>query len=141
MVSQTKRKLSSFSLLSSDGGKVSKSGMEKGVWDAVHLVEASPKGAQTEYKLTSTVMLSAVKKDMFKLEGNLTRQEDRTLATKQGHVPNIGIIMEEMEGGMRNSLQQVYFGWCEQVISSLRNTGKKLPDKVIQDLREEVKKM
>ena len=123
-----------------DCGKVSKAGMEKGVWDAVHVVEALPKGKdQVEYKLTSTVMLSATKKDLFKLEGNLTRQMERTLPTKQGHVPNIGMVVEELEGGMRNSLQQVYFGWCEQVVSSIRNSGMKLPEKVIEDLKAKAK--
>ena len=123
-----------------DCGKVSKAGMEKGVWDAVHVVEALPKGKdQAEYKLTSTVMLSATKKDLFKLEGNLTRQMERTLPTKQGHVPNIGMVVEELEGGMRNSLQQVYFGWCEQVVSSIRNSGMKLPEKVIEDLKAKAK--
>ena len=94
-------------LFKKDCGKMSKSGMEKGVWDAMHVVEAVPKKTDTEYKLTSTIMLSAIKKDMFKLEGNLTRQLDRTLPTKQGHVSNVGMVMEELEGSMRNSLQQV----------------------------------
>ena len=35
------------------------------------------KKGKVDYKLTSTVMLSAVKKDMFKLEGNLTRQDNK----------------------------------------------------------------
>mmetsp|Transcript_12251 Transcript_12251/g.34081 ORF Transcript_12251/g.34081 Transcript_12251/m.34081 type:complete len:195 (+) Transcript_12251:488-1072(+) len=95
-------------LAASDCGKISKAGMEKGVWDAVHVVEAAPEGKdKAEYKLTSTVMLSATKKDLFKLEGNLTRQLDRSLPVKQGHIPNIGMIVEELEGSMRNSLQQV----------------------------------
>ena len=82
--------------------------MEKGVWDAVHVIEAAPsKNAETEYKLTSTVMLSAIKKNLFKLEGNLTRQVNRGLPSKQGHVSNIGMIVEELEGSMRNSMQQV----------------------------------
>jgi len=41
-------------------------------------VESLPGGkGKVDYKLTSTVMLSAVKKDMFKLEGNLTRQDNK----------------------------------------------------------------
>ena len=40
---------------------------------------------------------------------------------------------------MRNSLQQVYFGWCEQVVSSIRNSGMKLPEKVIEDLKAKAK--
>ena len=95
-------------LLVSDCGKMSKSSMEKGVWDAVHVIEAAaPKKDETEYKLTSTVMLSAIKKNLFKLEGNLTRQVNKGLPSKQGHVSNIGMMVEELEGSMRNSMQQV----------------------------------
>ncbi len=44
----------------------------------MHVVESLPgKKGKVDYKLTSTVMLSAVKKDMFKLEGNLTRQDNQ----------------------------------------------------------------
>ena len=108
-------------LFKKDCGKVSKSTIEKGVWDAVHVLEAAPKGkGDLDYKLTSTVMLSATKKDLFKLEGSLVRQAQAARPAKQGHVANIGAMVEELEGSMRNDLQQVYFGWCEQVISSIR---------------------
>jgi len=64
---------------------------------------------------------------------------EKALDEKDGHVPNIGSMVEEMEGSMRNSLQQVYFGWCEQVIASLRNAGKQLPENVINDLKTKTK--
>mmetsp|Transcript_13845 Transcript_13845/g.34890 ORF Transcript_13845/g.34890 Transcript_13845/m.34890 type:complete len:115 (-) Transcript_13845:277-621(-) len=110
--------------------------MENGVWDAIHVIEVLPKDqSQAEYKLTSTVMLSAAKKDVFRLEGSLTRQAERQSNSKHGHLPNVGAMVEEMEGDMRDSLQQVYFGWCCQVISAIRNTGQKLPSKLVQDLK------
>ena len=34
---------------------------------------------------------------------------------------------------------KVYFGWCEQVISSIRNTGARLPESVIEDLKTKTK--
>ncbi len=58
---------------------------------------------------------------------------------KDGHVPNIGTMVEEMEGNMRNSLQHVYFGWCDQAIKALRNTGQQLPENVINDLKAKQK--
>ena len=169
-----------------DCGKISKSSMEKGVWDAIHVLEVVPGSPAAAYKLSSTVMLSAVKKDVFRLEGSLTRQAEKKLKQADGHVPNVGTMVEEMEGDMRNSLHQVrplrcpvyafecacvrvcvcdhgltpcarslcdsfpvvvrvppvapqvYFGWCEQLISSLRHNGKQLPARVIEDLNKAV---
>jgi len=94
-------------LFKKDCGKISKSSMEKGVWDAIHVLEVVPGSPAAAYKLSSTVMLSAVKKDVFRLEGSLTRQAEKKLKQADGHVPNVGTMVEEMEGDMRNSLHQV----------------------------------
>mmetsp|Transcript_13843 Transcript_13843/g.34883 ORF Transcript_13843/g.34883 Transcript_13843/m.34883 type:complete len:126 (-) Transcript_13843:338-715(-) len=98
--------------------------MENGVWDAIHVIEVLPKDqSQAEYKLTSTVMLSAAKKDVFRLEGSLTRQAERQSNSKHGHLPNVGAMVEEMEGDMRDSLQQV--SWTNET-KQRRNSGNSL---------------
>lgn len=125
----------------------------------VHVFEASERGRQASYKLTSTVMLYLVKplataeadgstSGDIRLGGSMTRQVrvqqlliqrlttfadcidlDRVRTTRHhctcrqtevagviessrahsSHVENIGKMIEDMEGKMRNSLQEVYF--------------------------------
>jgi capping protein (actin filament) muscle Z-line, beta len=38
-----------------------------------------------------------------------------------GHVVNIGRMVEDMEGKMRNLLQEVYFGKAKDVVGDLRS--------------------
>ena len=38
-------------------------GAEKGIWDAIHVVEVIPSGAKATYKLTTTIMLNMKTKE------------------------------------------------------------------------------
>jgi len=46
---------------------------------------------------------------------------DYPITDDVSHIANIGKIIENQEGTMRHSLQQVYFGKTRDVISSLRS--------------------
>lgn len=108
--------------------------LQEGLWDAIHVIEVGPRDTSFHYCLTSTVMLSLSTADevqaadkrvrTFGLSGSITRRVEADLPIGQGHVSNMGKMVEEMEGKLRNVLDQVYFGKNQEVVSSLRSAGK-----------------
>ncbi|KAG8660719.1 hypothetical protein MANES_02G186100v8 [Manihot esculenta] len=76
------------------------------------------------YCLTSTIMLSLTTNDessgTFSLSGSIRRQMNMDLAIADGHLCNMGRMIEEMEGKLRNSLDQVYFGKTKEMVCTLR---------------------
>ena len=99
------------------------------MWDSIHVFEASEKGRTAHYRLTSTVILSLAAASgplgELDLSGNMTRQVEQDLAVEgdDGHVANIGRLVEDMELKMRNLLQEVYFGKAKDVVGDLRSLG------------------
>lgn len=109
----------------------STSATSQGVWDSIHVFEASERGRNTNYRLTSTVILTlsasspSTLGDMD-LSGNMTRQVEQDMLTSEGddsHVANIGKLVEDMELKMRNLLQEVYFGKAKDVVGDLRSVA------------------
>jgi len=105
-------------------------------WDSIHVFEASERGRQAHYKLTSTIMLSMVNNsvkqtgeggkrtsDKIGLSGSMTRQSehDSTIQDHNSHISNTGKIIEDMEIKMRGLLQEVYFGKTKDVVYELRS--------------------
>lgn len=98
-------------------------------WDSIHVFEAETPSLNkpTHYKLTSTIILSlSTSSDSLgsvSLAGNLTRQYEADVMAKDdsAHVVNIGRLVEDMEGKMRNMLQEVYFGKTKDVVGDLRS--------------------
>lgn len=111
------------------------SGGGKGGWDSIHVLEVSESATKrsAHYKLTSTVILDMGLQTSslagLELAGNLTRQTQQDLPlgglrdadVEQGHVANIGRMVEDMETRMRNLLQEVYFGKARDVVGDLRS--------------------
>ncbi|KAG7145088.1 F-actin-capping protein subunit beta like [Verticillium longisporum] len=101
----------------------------EGVWDSIHVFEAIERGRTTQYKLTSTVILSLATSGAalgaMDLSGNMTRQVEQELAVEgdESHIANIGRLVEDMELKMRNLLQEVYFGKAKDVVGDLRSVG------------------
>ncbi len=97
------------------------------VWDSVHVFEAIDRGRTTNYRLTSTVILSLETGDSsLDLSGNMTRQVEQDLPVLGGdtsHIANLGRLVEDMESKMRNQLQEVYFGKAKDVVGDLRSTA------------------
>lgn len=107
----------------------------KGGWDSIHVLEVAESATKrsAHYKLTSTVILDlgmqSAAVDSLELAGNLTRQTQQELPlsglreaeVEQGHVVNIGRMVEDMETRMRNLLQEVYFGKAKDVVGDLRS--------------------
>uniref|UniRef100_L2G3F2 F-actin-capping protein subunit beta n=1 Tax=Colletotrichum fructicola (strain Nara gc5) TaxID=1213859 RepID=L2G3F2_COLFN len=77
-------------------------GSAEGVWDSIHVFEAIERGRTTQYKLTSTVILSlstsAASLGDMDLSGNMTRQVEQ-------------------------ELPEVYFGKAKDVVGDLRSIG------------------
>ncbi|KAK4464140.1 F-actin-capping protein subunit beta [Cladorrhinum samala] len=100
-----------------------------GVWDSIHVFEASERGRTSNYRLTSTVILSLATKGSslgeVDLSGNMTRQveQDLPVESDESHIANIGRLVEDMELKMRNLLQEVYFGKAKDVVGDLRSIG------------------
>ena len=119
-----------FKKMASAGGTEGKGG-----WDSIHVLEVNeaPTKRNAHYKLTSTVILDlglhSSTVDSLELAGNLTRQTQQDLQlsglrdaeVEQGHVMNIGRMVEDMETRMRNLLQEVYFGKAKDVVGDLRS--------------------
>jgi len=104
-------------------------GSTEGVWDSIHVFEASERGRTSNYRLTSTVILSLATKGSslgeVDLSGNMTRQVEQDLPVEndESHIANIGRLVEDMELKMRNLLQEVYFGKAKDVVGDLRSIG------------------
>ncbi|KAK0748265.1 F-actin-capping protein subunit beta [Apiosordaria backusii] len=100
-----------------------------GVWDSIHVFEASERGRTSNYRLTSTVILTLATKGAslgeVDLSGNMTRQveQDLPVDSDESHIANIGRLVEDMELKMRNLLQEVYFGKAKDVVGDLRSIG------------------
>ncbi|KIR32788.1 capping protein (actin filament) muscle Z-line, beta [Cryptococcus deuterogattii MMRL2647] len=100
-----------------------------GSWDSLHVFECHERGRSAKYKLTSTVMLvletaTLAKADSKGLESSEDKggaEIDYPLTTPQGHISNIGRMVEDMEIKMRNLLSAVYFGKTKDVINELRS--------------------
>lgn len=107
----------------------SQGGSSQGVWDSIHVFEASERGRTTNYRLTSTVILSLSSSTNtlgeMDLSGNMTRQveQDMPAESDESHIANIGRLVEDMELKMRNLLQEVYFGKAKDVVGDLRSIG------------------
>ncbi|GAM86010.1 hypothetical protein ANO11243_040200 [Dothideomycetidae sp. 11243] len=97
-------------------------------WDSIHVLEVVERGRSARYKLTSTVILGLGMKNEalgnVDLSGNMTRQVEQEITVEggdDGHVINIGRMVEDMESKMRNLLQEVYFGKAKDVVGDLRS--------------------
>ncbi|RZC64771.1 hypothetical protein C5167_008452 [Papaver somniferum] len=99
--------------------------LQEGGWDAIHVIQVGPVDeTMSHYCLTSTVMLSLTTNDEssgnFNLSGSIRRQMNMDLAVTDGHLCNMGKMIEEMESKLRNSLDQVYFGKTREMVCTLR---------------------
>ncbi|ONK65234.1 uncharacterized protein A4U43_C07F35050 [Asparagus officinalis] len=115
-------------LIKKDGSKKAhgrRGYLQEGSWEAIHVIEVGieDEGA-AHYCLTSTVMLSLTTENKpsgtFNLSGSIRRQMSMDLSTEEGHLCNMGKMIEEMEGKLRNSLDQVYFGKTREMVCTLR---------------------
>ncbi|KAI3850247.1 hypothetical protein MKX03_025581 [Papaver bracteatum] len=115
-------------LIKKDGSKTGQGRrgyLQEGGWDAIHVIQVGPEDETTaHYCLTSTVMLSLTTNDEssgnFNLSGSIRRQMNLDLAVTDGHLCNMGKMIEEMESKLRNSLDQVYFGKTREMVCTLR---------------------
>ncbi|XP_057794639.1 probable F-actin-capping protein subunit beta [Salvia miltiorrhiza] len=99
--------------------------LEEGSWEAIHVIEMVPlEEATARYCLTSSVMLSLTTNDessgTFNLSGSIRRQMNMDLPVAEGHLANMGRMIEEMESKLRYSLDQVYFGKTKEMVCTLR---------------------
>ncbi|KAL2232075.1 probable F-actin-capping protein subunit beta isoform X2 [Sesamum indicum] len=127
-------------LIKKDGAKTAhgKRGcLQEGSWDAIHVIEVGPVEDETaRYCLTSSVMLSLTTNNdssgTFNLSGSIRRQMNMELSVAEGHLCNMGKMIEEMESKLRNSLDQVYFGKTKEMVCTLRPPSEiiemRLPD-------------
>ncbi|XP_074264419.1 F-actin-capping protein subunit beta [Silene latifolia] len=115
-------------LIKKDGSKSAhgrRGYLHEGQWDAIHVIEVAFEDEGTaKYCLTSTVMLSLTTSNessgTFSLSGSIRRQMNMQLSVADGHLCNMGKMIEEMEGKLRNSLDQVYFGKTREMVCTLR---------------------
>ncbi|KAM7507958.1 hypothetical protein LguiA_018411 [Lonicera macranthoides] len=109
--------------------------LQEGAWEAIHVIQVGPEeNGTTNYCLTSTVMLSLTTNNessgTFSLSGSIRRQMNMNLAMTDGHLCNMGKMIEEMEGKLRNSLDQVYFGKTKEMVCILRPPRELLPEEL-----------
>ncbi|QCE08036.1 capping protein [Vigna unguiculata] len=116
-------------LIKKDGSKTGQGRrgyLEEGAWDAIHVIEVGPEEENNNYRLTSTVMLTMTtdkeSSGTFSLSGSIRRQacSIRISSFADGHLSNMGRMIEEMESKLRNSLDQVYFGKTREMVCTLR---------------------
>ena len=104
--------------------------VSSGSWHSIHVVEARVSEAEKKclYKLTTTVMLTLDSSceslsSTSDICGNLTRstEKEKPFKDASAHVANIGEMVEEMEGRMRDALYEVYFGKTLQTLCAVRS--------------------
>jgi len=124
-----------------------------GSWDSIHVFEASERGRQAHYKLTSTIMLNMVNTSGKQtngdgketsgdigLSGSMTRQSEHDFSVQDptSHITNTGKIIEDMEIKMRGQLQEVYFGKTKDVVYDLRSVEDLEQTRRQRDLQKEL---
>ncbi|KAH9392740.1 hypothetical protein TYRP_005827, partial [Tyrophagus putrescentiae] len=118
----------------------------KGCWDSIHVVEVQEKssGRNAHYKLTTTVMLwlqtNKQSSGTMNLGGSLTRQieADNVVTDSASHIVNIGRMVEDMENKIRNTLNEIYFGKTNNILSSLRSVNSLNEMKVQEAVKNEL---
>eukprot|EP00123_Amoebidium_parasiticum_P000581 comp11426_c0_seq1/m.5832 comp11426_c0_seq1/g.5832 ORF comp11426_c0_seq1/g.5832 comp11426_c0_seq1/m.5832 type:complete len:273 (-) comp11426_c0_seq1:285-1103(-) len=102
----------------------------KGCWDAIHVFEVTEKPRVAAYALTSTVMLwmqtNKSQTGSMRLGGYMQRraEAEKPVSDARPHVANIGEMVEEMEGKMRSTLNDIYFGKTKDTVNEMRSLGK-----------------
>ena len=108
--------------------------VKRGSWDGIHVIEVTEKAGtkQFVYKLTSTVMLNTdVQKEecgKTSLAGSVTRQAEKTASIEgeNGHVANMGSMVEDMETDMRQHLLAItYVDKMGDILRETRNVAEK----------------
>lgn len=112
----------SLKLLIIDGS--GQRGVDKGVWDSIHVMEVVPdEGSQTaSYKLTTTIILTLTTK-FLDLSGSVQKQSQKSKKFDKvnTHIVNMGNMIQEMENQLRDQLQTVYFDKAREITRTLRN--------------------
>ncbi|GJU68820.1 probable F-actin-capping protein subunit beta [Tanacetum coccineum] len=101
-------------LIKKDGSKYAhgKRGyLHEGGWEAIHVIQVGPdEEGMAHYCLTSTIMLSLTTDSdtsgTFNLSGSIRRQMKADLSVEDGHLCNMGKMIEELQGKLRNQLDQ-----------------------------------
>ncbi|KAI7755741.1 hypothetical protein M8C21_019546 [Ambrosia artemisiifolia] len=106
--------------------------LHEGGWEAIHVIQVGPEvQGMAHYCLTSTIMLSLTTNGdtsgTFNLSGSIRRQMKADLCVEDGHLCNMGKMIEELEGKLRNQLDQVYFGKTKEMVCTLRPPAELLP--------------
>ncbi|KAK9050092.1 hypothetical protein SSX86_011609 [Deinandra increscens subsp. villosa] len=131
-------------LIKKDGSKYAhgKRGyLHEGGWDAIHVIQVGPEAqGMAHYCLTSTIMLSLTTNGdtsgTFNLSGSIRRQMKADLSVEDGHLCNMGKMIEELEGKLRNQLDQVYFGKTKEMVCTLRPPSELLLPMALPDSRK-----
>eukprot|EP00794_Sanderia_malayensis_P015142 gene15142-16699_t len=103
----------------------------RGCWDSIHVIEVQERsgGRNAHYKITSTAMLwlqtSKEASGVMNLGGSLTRQveADHPVNDANSHIVNMGRMVEELENKIRSTLNDIYFGKTQNIVSSLRSVN------------------
>ncbi|GKB00441.1 probable F-actin-capping protein subunit beta [Tanacetum coccineum] len=97
--------------------------LHEGGWEAIHVIQVGPdEEGMAHYCLTSTIMLSIVSIvfDLHLQRLSEHPQMKADLSVEDGHLCNMGKMIEELEGKLRNQLDQVYFGKTKEMVCTLR---------------------
>lgn len=103
-------------------------GEEVACWDAIHLVDVEKKEGEGGYAyqlcttliLTAAASMAAYGKGKFAIDGTIYRTARQTCPLGEGHITNIGRLIEKTESNIRNMLGEVYIGKTRDVLHVLR---------------------
>ncbi|KAL5258728.1 hypothetical protein ACHWQZ_G009256 [Mnemiopsis leidyi] len=102
-------------------------GENSGCWDAINIMEVTERlGRPSHYKLTTTVMTRMRHRDEesgyeMNIGGSLMRQKEEDLPSDNGHMVNIGQLVEGMENNIRQQIESVYFGKTRDIVNGVRS--------------------
>lgn len=101
-----------------------------GTWNSIHVFSVTAGGMKSEpweYKLTSTVIVSmAITKPrlgQIDLSGNVSAQKSEKKVhsgSDQDHLTTMGSMIEDMEGTLRNNIENIYIQKTKEIVNGMR---------------------
>lgn len=100
----------------------------QGTWNSIHVfsVTGVDYNEPVKYKLTSTVMVSLVVSKpslgTIDLSGSVSslKTKEEKFDPKDGHLPTMGRMLEEVEKNLRNQVEGIYMQKTKEIVNGIR---------------------
>jgi len=101
-------------------------GEELAAWDVIHLISVEQQGCDFLYALSSALLVSADSvlkqygRGAFHFDGGIRHQATEARPLGEGHIVNIGKMIEASEANLRGRVGEMYISKTRDVLHALR---------------------